>query len=53
MNDPFAEGYDAALAGKPQTSNPYDMDSEFDNYAIWNDGWDAFFDELDDCGSSP
>lgn len=38
-NDPFAEGVDAALAGQPETSNPYDLDEDFDAHCAWNDGW--------------
>lgn len=37
--DPFAEGADAALAGQPETANPYDPDEDFDAHCAWNDGW--------------
>lgn len=42
--DPFAEGYDARLAGKPETANPYigvDGAAEMS----WNDGWCAAAEE--------
>jgi len=37
--DPFAEGADARLAGKPETANPYDPELACDSCASWDDGW--------------
>lgn len=38
MDDPYAEGVDAALAGMPETANPYDPEDE-EAHMSWNDGW--------------
>lgn len=37
--DPYASGYDAALAGSPETFNPYDEGTR--DWAQWRDGWRA------------
>lgn len=44
-NDPFAEGADAALAGKSETDNPYDPNADMDSYTKWNDGWASIHEE--------
>ncbi len=41
--DPYAEGADAALAGRSETENPYDPLS--DEFLSWNDGWNGIFEE--------
>ena len=43
--DYFAEGADAALAGAPETANPYDLDTEEAAHLSWNDGWASIHDE--------
>ena len=43
MNDYYAEGADAALAGLPETANPYDP--EDDAHLDWNDGWASIHSE--------
>lgn len=35
----FAEGYDAWLAGRSESANPYDESS--DEFLSWNDGFNA------------
>lgn len=40
-HDPYAEGADAYLAGKPESANPYDLDVAEDASMSWNDGWNA------------
>ena len=37
--DYFAEGADAALSGKSEDLNPYDLDTEETRYMAWADGW--------------
>lgn len=39
VGDPYAEGADAAVAGRSLISNPYDPNSE--DYLYWIDGWHA------------
>jgi ribosome modulation factor len=39
--DYYAEGYDAAIAGMDETSNPYDPVEQEDAYMSWNDGYMA------------
>ena len=39
--DPYAEGADAYLAGRPETANPHDLDREADAAMSWSDGWNA------------
>lgn len=41
--DPYAEGADAALAGRSEAENPYDPQS--DEFLSWNDGWNSIFEE--------
>lgn len=40
-HDPYAEGADAYLAGKPESANPYDPNRETDAAMAWNDGFIA------------
>lgn len=51
-SDPYAEGVDAALAGKPETANPYDPNHQEDAYMAWNDGWASFHDGEDEDDSN-
>ena len=37
--DYYAEGADAALAGEPETANPYDPEDATEAHLLWNDGW--------------
>jgi hypothetical protein len=37
--DPYAEGHDARLAGRPETANPYDPINDSEAHLSWNDGW--------------
>lgn len=37
--DPRAEGMEAAHCGKPESANPYDLDTHPDEHMAWNDGW--------------
>jgi ribosome modulation factor len=39
-NDPFEEGYNAAIDGLSETQNPYPIGSE--EYASWDKGFRAF-----------
>lgn len=39
MDDPYAAGADAVLAGLPETANPYDPEEDEDAHMSWNDGW--------------
>lgn len=41
QNDPYAEGYDAGLAGQSETANPYDLDTQEADHMSWNDGYMA------------
>jgi hypothetical protein len=50
--DPFAEGADAALAGEPESANPYDPDEDCDAHLSWNDGW-LSIQEADAEGDAP
>jgi ribosome modulation factor len=43
--DPFAEGYEARMAGRSDTDNPYDLTDQEDAHLSWNDGWN----EADEC----
>ena len=46
--DPFAEGADARLAGRPDTANPYEVDGpdgDFEAHCAWNDGWASIDEE--------
>ena len=44
--DAYEEGYNARLAGKSETANPYDPDDDTDiRHMEWNDGWTAAEDE--------
>lgn len=45
MIDAYAEGADAALAGKPETANPYDLTTEEALHLDWNDGWNSIEEE--------
>jgi hypothetical protein len=42
---PYEQGAEARLAGKPETANPFDV--ETDDHLSWNDGW-ASIDQMDD-----
>lgn len=46
MPDAYAEGFEAFLAGKPETDNPYDVDREFEAHLAWNDGWRAAYEDV-------
>jgi hypothetical protein len=37
--DPYEEGADAAIAGKPESANPYDLQTEEADHFSWNDGF--------------
>ena len=39
MNSAYDEGFEARLAGRPETDNPYNEES--DEFLSWNDGWMA------------
>lgn len=41
--DAYAEGADAFLAGRPESDNPYDDDT--DDQLDWNDGWNSAAEE--------
>lgn len=41
--DAYAEGREAYDSGKPETTNPFDLAEDEQNYLAWNDGWnDAY-----------
>lgn len=44
-NDPHAEGFQAHMDGLDESANPYDIETQEDDYLSWNDGWATF-----DCG---
>lgn len=46
MNDAYDEGFDACLAGRSETSNPYEIGT--DAAMDWNDGFAAAA-ELEDA----
>ena len=46
--DPYAEGADAGLAGKPDSDNPYDPETQEDAHLSWNDGWASIHYHEDD-----
>ena len=37
--DPYAEGVEAHDCGLSDTSNPYDVNDDFDAHTEWNDGF--------------
>jgi len=39
MGDPYAEGYDAAVARKTKASNPYCRDDKDEHHQMWNRGF--------------
>lgn len=41
VRDPYAEGYDARIAGRSDSENPYDLQSDEIAHLEWNDGWAA------------
>ena len=43
--DPYADGYDAALARKPKDANPYAAGSR--NHMMWDNGWLRTLDDDD------
>lgn len=46
----FDEGYDAWLAGKPRSANPYNPDdpAEDEDHLDWNEGWEFGDGDQDD-----
>ena len=44
-NDPELEGYEARLAGKSETDNPYD--DQTDEFLSWNDGFERASEEVE------
>lgn len=40
LGDPYAEGADAAMEGKPGNKNPYKPD-DIENHRLWAQGWDS------------
>ena len=41
--DPYDAGFEAALSGRPETDNPFPVDSV--HHLSWNDGYLAVFEE--------
>lgn len=48
----YYQGYNAAIQGKPLSSNPYSLELQKSNYLDWNSGWEDSTSNILDCEES-